>query len=131
LKSTYVTPAGKRAKYSHYPRFAWIAWVDGQPRKMQVRFLCGGYSWTARGSDTTEFPVCVKCRLVVTGPEAVASCLDRVEPTIRPRRGDLEAAIRPHSFRPSGEFAGPARVEICDLCGLAQRGPGTMHPEGP
>ena len=43
------------------------------------------------------------------------------EQTIRPRRGDLEAATQPHPFRSSGEYVGPARVEVCDLCGLAQR----------
>jgi len=51
------------------------------------------------------------------------------ERTIRPRRGDLEAATTPHPFQPSGEFAvAPSRAEVCDLCGLAQRGDGTMHP---
>jgi len=43
------------------------------------------------------------------------------EQIIRPRRGDLEAATQPHPFRSSGEYVGPARVEVCDLCGLAQR----------
>lgn len=49
-------------------------------------------------------------------------------PEPRPRQGDLEAATRPHAFRPSGEFVGASRAERCDLCGLAQRGPGTHHP---
>lgn len=50
--------------------------------------------------------------------------------TIRPRRGDLEAATTPHPFRPSGEYVGYGQTkERCDLCGLVQRGDGTMHPE--
>jgi hypothetical protein len=49
--------------------------------------------------------------------------------TVRPRRGDLEAATHRHPFRPSGEFTGASWVEVCDLCGLSQRGPGTMHPD--
>lgn len=50
-------------------------------------------------------------------------------PTIRPRRGDLEAATHPHAFRPSGELVGRPKAEVCDLCGLAQRGT-RIHPEG-
>lgn len=46
---------------------------------------------------------------------------------IRPRRGDLEAATQPHTFRPSGEYVGAGR-EKCDLCGLAQRGT-WVHPD--
>lgn len=50
--------------------------------------------------------------------------------TVRPRRGDLEAATTPHPFRPSGEYVRiNQQGERCDLCGLVQRGPGTMHPE--
>ena len=46
--------------------------------------------------------------------------------TIRPRRGDLEAAPRPHAPVPSGEYA---THEICDLCGFSfpHR---LMHPPG-
>lgn len=48
---------------------------------------------------------------------------------VRPRRGDLEAATTPHPFRSSGEYVGYGKTgERCDLCGLCQRGPGTMHP---
>jgi hypothetical protein len=49
--------------------------------------------------------------------------------TIRPRPGNLEAATRPHTFVPSGEFLQFGnRMERCDLCGLIQRGT-RMHPE--
>lgn len=48
--------------------------------------------------------------------------------TIRPRRGDLESATQPHTFQPSGEHAGASWVEVCDLCGLAQR-TNRIHPE--
>lgn len=52
-----------------------------------------------------------------------------VTTTIRPRRGDLEAATQPHPFRPSGERAvAPVRIEVCDLCGMAQRGT-WVHPD--
>lgn len=52
--------------------------------------------------------------------------------TTRPRWGDLEAATVPHPFRPSGEFVFYGQKgERCDLCGLVQRGNGTMHPEAP
>lgn len=80
MKSPLAVPS-VRAKYAHYPRYAWIAWKHGKPMKMQVRFMCGGYSWTARGVTEVEnqLPVCVKCRLVVAGPEPVAACLDRIE----------------------------------------------------
>lgn len=50
---------------------------------------------------------------------------------VRPRKGDLEAATQPHPFQPSGEHAGASRAERCDLCGLTQRGPDTMHPDAP
>jgi hypothetical protein len=46
--------------------------------------------------------------------------------TIRPRRGDLEAATQPHTSVPSGEFVG--LVEVCDLCGLTRVNP-LMHPD--
>lgn len=49
--------------------------------------------------------------------------------TIRPRKGDLEAATSPHPFRPSGEFVGYGTGEKCDLCGLVQRGT-WIHPSG-
>jgi hypothetical protein len=47
---------------------------------------------------------------------------------IRPRPGDLEAAMQPHAFVLSGELVGASRVEVCDLCGLAQRTE-RIHPE--
>lgn len=51
---------------------------------------------------------------------------------VRPRKGDLEAATTPHPFQPSGEYFGYGQTkERCDLCGLVQRGDGTMHPESP
>lgn len=34
----------------------------------------------------------------------------------------------PHAFEPSGVLVGASRAEACNACGLAQRGPGTMHP---
>lgn len=34
----------------------------------------------------------------------------------------------PHPFEPSGNLVGRSRVEACGWCGLAQRGPGTIHP---
>lgn len=50
--------------------------------------------------------------------------------SIRPRKGDLEAATQPHPFQPSGEYVGYGQTkERCDLCGLVQRGPGTHHPD--
>lgn len=49
---------------------------------------------------------------------------------IRPRRGDLEAATQPHPFRCSGEYVGRSRAEVCDLCGLVQRGT-WIHPVEP
>ena len=44
--------------------------------------------------------------------------------TIRPRKGDLEAATTRHVPVPSGEYIG-AGVELCDLCGLSW--PSPMH----
>lgn len=82
LKSRFYIPT-KSAKYAHMPRFGWIAWDRGQPVLMMVRYLCGGSSWTARGSNTSELPVCVKCRLAgVTEMEReqVASCLEKIAP---------------------------------------------------
>lgn len=35
----------------------------------------------------------------------------------------------PHEFVPSGRYVGKTRVEACERCGLAQRGPGSIHPE--
>lgn len=48
---------------------------------------------------------------------------------VRPRQGDLEAACRPHTSVPSGEYTGRTNVEVCDLCGLV-RANRLMHPEG-
>jgi hypothetical protein len=45
---------------------------------------------------------------------------------VRPRKGDLEAATRPHVPVPSGEYVGPG-VERCDLCGFAFANR-TAHP---
>lgn len=77
IKSKYVIPIGYRAKYAHYPRFAWIAWDRGKPILMMTRYLCGGSSWTARGEDTTEFPVCPKCVIADKGPDVIAECIER------------------------------------------------------
>jgi hypothetical protein len=53
---------------------------------------------------------------------------------VRPRRGDLSAALQQHSPVPSGECVG-AHVEICDLCGMTFPNqyihPVRMQPPGP
>lgn len=81
IKQPLVASNDKRSKYAHFPRYAWVAWENGVPIKSQVRFLCGGYSWTAQGvsEEDNVLPVCVKCRIVKTGPEPVIACLDRIK----------------------------------------------------
>lgn len=75
-KQPYVNlAAGKRVKFSHVARFGWMAWRDGKPVMMCIRYVCGGHTTSPTLSDSPTHTVCPKCRVVLMGYEEAAIVL--------------------------------------------------------
>lgn len=75
INTKYATGTSKLSTYSHLPRWGWLAWKDGQPVGMQVRYLCGSTSASPLLGNTATKPVCPKCLVVEAGYQLAADSL--------------------------------------------------------
>lgn len=80
VRRRYAIPVGKRARYAHLPRFAWIAWERGRVVGIQVRYRCGGHSTSASLETVSHYPVCPKCQMAELGSDAVVALLSQDGP---------------------------------------------------